>query len=156
MVISRAVANAQGSAGQPVCGWREHLLPLQAACIGLIRTIMDVVEGFEFVVGGGDFPATGFDSKGDNFEIAGEEREVVEAVRRMLNDVEIIFGDWATTREPSTDTVIRRSRPRLDMPTRTGWECGAVPLQTARLQNWRKRPAPIAILATCRTCGVSN
>lgn len=104
------------------CGWRDHLLPLQAACTGLIRTIADISHNFEFVAAGGDFPSTGFD-QGENFEIVGEERQLVEAVRRPLNDVDVIFGDWASTRAPSTDNQIRRSRPRLDMPTRTGWEC---------------------------------
>lgn len=112
------------------CGWRETgLLPYEAACVGLIRTITEVAEDFEFVVAGGDFPASGFDTKGDNFQIPGEERQLVEAVRRVLNDVEIVFGDWASTRERPTDDVIRRSRPRLDMPTRAGWEC------------WRSPPA---------------
>jgi hypothetical protein len=95
--------------------------------VGLIRTITEVSPEFEFVVGGGDFPASGFDTKGNNFEIPGEERQLVAGVRRVLNDVEIIFGDWASTREPSTDTEIRRSRPRLDMPTRQGWECWRSP-----------------------------
>ena len=107
------------------CGWRSdgHLLPFEATCVGLIRTITEVSPEFEFVVGGGDFPASGFDTKGNNFEIPGEERQLVAGVRRVLNDVEIVFGDWASTREPSTDNQIRRSRPRLDMPTRQGWEC---------------------------------
>jgi hypothetical protein len=105
------------------CGWRDHLLPFEAACVGLIRTISDVSPNFEFVVGGGDFPAQGFDTRGDHFQIPGEERQIVDGVRRVLNDVEIIFGDWASTRPPPTDSQIRRSRPRLDMPTRAGWEC---------------------------------
>lgn len=108
------------------CGWRDHLLPLQATCAGLIRTIADISHRFEFVAGGGDFPSSGFD-QGENFEIHGEERQLVEAVRRPLNDVDVIFGDWASTRAPSTDNQIRRSRPRLDMPTRTGWECWRSP-----------------------------
>lgn len=105
------------------CGWRDHLLPYEAACVGLIRTISEVSPDFEFVVGGGDFPADGFDTKGANFQIPGEERQLVDGVRRVLNDVEIIFGDWASTRPPPTDSLIRRSRPRLDMPTSGGWEC---------------------------------
>lgn len=104
------------------CGWRDHVLPLQAACSSLIRTIADISQNFEFVAGGGDFPASGFD-QGENFEIVGEERQLVEAVRRPINDVDVIYGDWASTRAPSTDNQIRRSRPRLDMPTRRGWEC---------------------------------
>jgi hypothetical protein len=46
-----------------------------------------------------------------------------ELFRRVLNDVEIVFGDWASTRPPPIDSVIRRGFPRLDMPTRVGWEC---------------------------------
>jgi len=105
------------------CGWQDHLLPFEAACVGLIRTVLAVSDDFEFVVAGGDFPASGFDQHGDHFELFGEERSLFEAVRRQINEAEIVFGDWASTREPTTDNEIRRSRPRLDMATRRGWEC---------------------------------
>lgn len=105
------------------CGWQDHLLPFQAACVNQIRTILAVSDEFEFVVAGGDFPASGFDQHGRHFELFGEERSLFEGVRRQINEAEIVFGDWASTREPATDNQIRRSRPRLDMATRRGWEC---------------------------------
>ena len=41
----------------------------------------------------------------------------------QINEAEIVFGDWASARPPRVDSEIRRNRPRVDMPTRTGWEC---------------------------------
>ena len=105
------------------CGWHAHLLPFQAQCVGLIKTLIAIAPNAEFVVAGGDFPLTGFDNKGSHFSIEGEERSLVEAVRREINEAEIFFGDWASARPPRIDNEIRRNRPRVDMPTRTGWEC---------------------------------
>lgn len=105
------------------CGWHAKLLPYQAQCVGLLKTLISLVPGGEFVVAGGDFPQDGFDKSGAHFVIEGEERALVNAVRREINEAEIIFGDWASARPPRVDSEIRRNRPRVDMPTRTGWEC---------------------------------
>jgi hypothetical protein len=105
------------------CGWHGSLLPFQAQCVSLLKAIIDLAPQAEFVVAGGDFPQAGFDKKGAHFTIEGEERALVEAVRREINEAEIIFGDWASARPPRVDSEIRRNRPRVDMPTRSGWEC---------------------------------
>jgi hypothetical protein len=105
------------------CGWQPALLVYQAKCVEIIKSIMKVTGDFELVVAGGDFPQSGFDDKGTHFLIPGEERSLVETVRKQINEAEIVFGDWASTRRPTLESEIRRGRPRIDMPTRTGWEC---------------------------------
>lgn len=105
------------------CGWRSALLPYQAQCIGLLRNLTSRAPNAEFVVAGGDFPMDGFDKSGTHFQIPGEERSLVEGARREINEAEIVFGDWASARPPRVDSEIRRNRPRIDMPTRNGWEC---------------------------------
>lgn len=117
------------------CGWRERLLQVQAACVGLIKSVASVSTEFEFVAGGGDFPLKGFDNKGPQFSIPGEERDLVQAIRREINEVEVIFGDWASAREPKVEKAIMRSRPRLDMPTRTGWDCWRSPTNAGTYQD---------------------
>lgn len=104
------------------CGWHGHLLPYQAQCVSLLRSIVDIAPNAEFVVAGGDFPQDGFD-KGVHFTIDGEERALVDAVQREINEAKIVFGDWASARPPRVDSEIRRNRPRVDMPIRSGWEC---------------------------------
>ena len=106
------------------CGWHSSLLVYQAKCIALLKLLLTSSGDFEFVVAGGDFPSDGFADKGIHFRLSGEERLLVEAVRREVNEADIVFGDWASTRLPATDDKIRRGgRPRIDMPTRDGWEC---------------------------------
>lgn len=133
------------------CGWHSSLLIYQAKCVALLRMLLSKSNQFELVVAGGDFPADGFADKGQHFAIDGEERLLVEAVRREINEAEIIFGDWGSTRLPSTDNEIRRGgRPRIDMPTRQGWEC------------WRKAAPgksfdePAIAAATARGLGGSS
>ncbi|MFN2474303.1 MAG: hypothetical protein ABR588_10360 [Sphingomicrobium sp.] len=117
------------------CGWRAHLLPYQAQCVSILRTLVNLSPNSEFVVAGGDFPQDGFDKKGKHFTIEGEERALVQAVRREINEAKVIFGDWASARPPKVDNEIRRNRPRIDLPTRVGWECWRLAIPGKSYQN---------------------
>lgn len=102
------------------CGWGNPLLEQQAICVALVRGIIAVDPEIEVVVAGGSFP-NAFQDVG-HFIIPGDERPLFDAVRREVNEANITFGDWGSTREPRNDDQIMRNRPRIDTARVDGWD----------------------------------
>lgn len=103
------------------CGWNTNLLPQSAVSAGLINSLLDITEDYEVVIAGSSFPDA-FGGNGTRFHIPAQERPLYRAVQAAVNRIQLVYGDWASTREP-TDPTPMKNIPRIDTATLTQWNC---------------------------------
>ena len=101
------------------CGWGRDILQQAAFCVAHIDSIFEVNDQLEFVVGGSSFPDS-FSKQGERISIPMIERQLFQEVRRNLNQVELVYGDWGSTRPPQ-DPVPMKNIPRIDFALPGQW-----------------------------------
>jgi hypothetical protein len=101
------------------CGWRIDVLGQAAACTGIVANIVGLSDEFEIVVAGSSFPDA-FANVGARSSFPVNERTLFQSVRQNINQGNLFYGDWGSTRPP-TDPVPMTNVPRIDVARRGEW-----------------------------------
>jgi hypothetical protein len=101
-------------------GWSRDILGREAWVSGIIAEITRNHPEIEVVVSGSSFPDS-FSSIGDRGIIPVEERRLFDNLARRHNSATLIYGDWGSTRPPSTEQIPMRNIPRIDLPMPNQW-----------------------------------
>jgi Beta protein len=101
-------------------GWSTDLLGREAWASSIIERITREVPEREVVISGSSFPDS-FSNIGDRGIRNVEERFLFNNLARRHNSVSLIYGDWASTRPPSTEKIPMRNVPRIDLPMLNQW-----------------------------------
>lgn len=101
-------------------GWSNDLVAREAWASQLIGQVADLAPETELVVAGSSFPDT-FASIGARGILAVAERGIYSSLVRRHNSVSLVYGDWGSTRPPSTLDVPMRNVPRIDVPAASQW-----------------------------------
>ena len=103
-------------------GWGLNILEHQVWASGVVDRCMQAEEQPEFVVAGSSFPNSFSHIRGRE-ELPIYERELFSAVSRRHNEAEITYGDWGSTRPPSSSGGGGEIPPRIDWPRLGDWVC---------------------------------
>jgi len=101
-------------------GWSRDILGREVWASGIVERIARDHPEIEVVVSGSSFPDSFSDIR-DRGIIAVEERSLYNNLVRRHNSATLIYGDWGSTRPPSTEQVPMRNVPRIDLPTASQW-----------------------------------
>lgn len=129
-------------------GWIAAAELAAAKIGGLIRQFVDNLEKATVVISCASFPNDFSDIEGlDSMRITA--RMVFNIVRAQFNSLELVYGDWASTKPRRYDGRMSKPRTRVDFPTKTNWifsrnEKGDEDFYTAaqlisRLPEWEER-----------------
>lgn len=103
-------------------GWTRDLLGRQAWASEIIGSITDMRPEAEMVVAGSSFPSS-FADIGAKGNVSVLERSLHANLVRQHNAARIVYGDWGSTRLPSSESIPMRNVPRIDLPTNSDWIC---------------------------------
>jgi len=98
-------------------GWARDILNREVWASGVLSQIDD--PGREIVVASSSFPEL-FKSKAKD-EIRVDERVVFESLVRRHNSLDLVYGDWGSTRPPRLPTPMGIIPPRVDLPMAREW-----------------------------------
>jgi hypothetical protein len=101
------------------CGWRLDVLGLAQQCTAIVNQLVGVDDQLEIVVAGSSFPNT-FAEMGARSVFPINERILFQNVRQNVNQGNLYYGDWGSTRPP-TDPVPMTNVPRIDVANRDRW-----------------------------------
>lgn len=101
-------------------GWSRDILGREAWASSIVERISRDHSEIEVVISGSSFPDS-FSGIGDRGIIPVEERYLYNNLVRRHNSATLIYGDWGSTRPPSTEQVPMRNIPRIDLPTPSQW-----------------------------------
>lgn len=119
-LISDVIARIQDLTIIVDIGWANDLVAREAWASQIIIRVADLAPETELVVAGSSFPDS-FASIGARGVLALAERGIFANLVRRHNSVALVYGDWASTRPPSTLDVPMRNVPRIDLPTAGQW-----------------------------------
>lgn len=101
-------------------GWQRDALQLQSWAAAAARRIVDLLPSAEVVIMSSSFPDSFSHIVGTEEEQA-HENGVFDAVRQQLQDANLTYGDWGSTRLSQSGgggTI----PPRLDIPRPASWQ----------------------------------
>lgn len=101
-------------------GWSPDILGRELWASSIVERITRDHPEIEVVISGSSFPNS-FSNIGDRGIIRVEERLLYNNLVRRHNSATLIYGDWGSTRPPSTEQVPMRNIPRIDLPTQSEW-----------------------------------
>lgn len=101
-------------------GWSPDILGRELWASSIVERITRDHPEIEVVISGSSFPNS-FSNIGDRGIIRVEERLLYNNLVRRHNSATLIYGDWGSTRPPSTEQVPMRNIPRIDLPTQNEW-----------------------------------
>lgn len=101
-------------------GWSTDLLSREIWASQIIKHISDERPEAEIVVSGSSFPDS-FTDIVYRGVIPVHERSLHSNLSRRHNAAHLIYGDWGSTRPPSTEQIPMRNTPRIDLPTSGEW-----------------------------------
>ncbi|MEI5687243.1 beta family protein [Sphingomonas kyungheensis] len=101
-------------------GWANDLIARELWASQIIGQVANIAPETELVVAGSSFPDT-FASIGARGTLALAERSIYSNLVRRHNSVALVYGDWGSTRPPSTLDVPMRNIPRIDLPLPGQW-----------------------------------
>ena len=100
-------------------GWGRDSLQLQSWAVTTTRRIFEVLPTAEIVVMASSFPDSFGHIVGNAEELA-YENVVFDAVRQQLQQADVTYGDWGSTRLTQTGGG-GRIPPRIDVPLPHSW-----------------------------------
>lgn len=103
-------------------GWSLDILDRELWVSSIITQISDIYPEIEIVVASSSFPNS-FAKFGTRGEATIKERMLYDALVRRHNAANLIYGDWGSTRKPSTEAIPVTNVPRIDIPTTGRWTC---------------------------------
>lgn len=98
-------------------GWSPDVLSREVWASTLLSTIDDPER--EIVVAASSFPES-FRARPRD-EIRAEERVIFDNLVRRHNAIDLIYGDWGSTRLPREPTPMGAIPPRIDLPLSREW-----------------------------------
>lgn len=101
-------------------GWSNDLLNHMLWASGTVRSIGEVRPEVPVIVSGSSFPDT-FDDVEPYGRRPVRERTLFAEVSRQNNNVNCLYGDWASVRPPIETNVPMTPVPRIDIATREDW-----------------------------------
>lgn len=101
-------------------GWSRDIIGREFWASGIISAIVEMRPETEIVVSGSSFPDS-FAGIGERGEFRVDERFLFSDLVRQHNAAVLIYGDWGSTRPPTTESVPMRNIPRIDLPTASNW-----------------------------------
>ncbi|WP_188237309.1 beta family protein [Sphingopyxis sp. LK2115] len=101
-------------------GWSRDILSREAWVSAIVARIARDNPEIEVVISGSTFPDS-FSNIGDRGTNPVGERYLYDSLVRRHNSATLIYGDWGSTRPPSTDQVPMRNVPRIDLPKQSEW-----------------------------------
>jgi len=101
-------------------GWSRDLIRHEMWASAIIERVSSEHPEMELVISGSSFPAS-FASIANRGVISVEERHLYNNLVRRHNAASLIYGDWGSTRPPSTEQLPMRNVPRIDLPTSNQW-----------------------------------
>lgn len=115
------------------CGWTRDILQQENWASMLISAISESNPEAEIAVTGSTFPSS-FNGMGSRKVEPLQERVLFSNLVRQHNRVSLIYGDWASTRPPSSPSPMRNI-PRIDLPESGDWiffrrDPNSAPLET--------------------------
>ena len=101
-------------------GWSRDILGREAWASAIVERIARDHPEIEIVISGSSFPDS-FSGIGNRGIFPVEERYLYNNLVRQHNSATLIYGDWGSTRPPSTEQMPMRNIPRIDLPTANQW-----------------------------------
>tara|TARA_R110000868_G_scaffold243100_1_gene498873 strand:- start:54538 stop:55614 length:1077 start_codon:yes stop_codon:yes gene_type:complete len=101
-------------------GWNKNLMPRMQWASSLIAKISDHRPEIPVIVTGSSFPDL-FVNFSQGFVKPIDERAIYNSLVREHNAASLIYGDWGSTRPPSSGGGGQKIPPRIDLPTSSGW-----------------------------------
>lgn len=101
-------------------GWSNDILGRESWASGIVERIARDQPDIEVVVSGSSFPDS-FSDIGARGVIPVGERYLYNNLVRRHNSATLIYGDWGSTRPPSTQQMPMKNIPRIDLPEPSQW-----------------------------------
>ncbi len=102
-------------------GWSRDILGRESWASNIVERIARDHPEIEGCHLGQQLPRLFFANIGDRGTIQVDERFLYNNLVRRHNSATLIYGDWGSTRPPSTEQVPMRNIPRIDLPTPSQW-----------------------------------
>lgn len=102
-------------------GWARDVLLLEASFSGLIRHIGSSLQArVPIVISCTSIPEDYSKIEGVD-TIAFNNRQLISNLQKADNSVELVYGDWASTRPRRPTGPMNAPRPRIDYPIKDSW-----------------------------------
>lgn len=101
-------------------GWSNDLLNHMLWASSVVGAVGNIRAEVPVIVSGSSFPDT-FTGVEPTGRRTIKERELFAEVARQNNTVHCLYGDWASVRPPSDESVPMTPVPRIDLATKDSW-----------------------------------